>query len=84
MHMRTSIDIPDPLLHKARSVARSRKTTLRSILLEGLRSVLEREGQKKAPYELPDESFGQDGLVEGLAPTDWEQIRAAAYEGRGG
>jgi hypothetical protein len=82
--MRTSVDIPDPLLHKARLVARRRKTTLRSILLEGLRRVLEKEGQKKPPYELPDESFGQGGPVEGLAPTDWERIRAIAYEGRGG
>jgi hypothetical protein len=82
--MRTSVDIPDPLLNKARSVARKRKTTLRSILLEGLREVLEKERQKRPTYELPDESFGEGGLVEGLAPTDWEQIRATAYEGRGG
>ena len=83
-HMRTSIDIPDPLLNKARSVARRRKTTLRSILLEGLREVVEKDMKKPLAYVLPDESFGEKGLVAGLAPADWEQIRLAAYEGRGG
>jgi hypothetical protein len=35
--MRTSIDIPEPLLRRARAVARRRKTTLRAVLLDGLR-----------------------------------------------
>jgi len=82
-HMRTSIDIPDPLLKRARSVARKRNTTLRAVLLEGLSRALEDEGTT-APYSLPDESFGEGGLVEGLSPGEWDRIAALAYEGRGG
>ncbi len=84
VHMRTSIEIPDPLLRRARSVARKRNTTLRAILLEGLRRVVEQQSSDPKTYELRDESFGRGGLVEGLSATDWEQIRERVYEGRGG
>ena len=83
-HMRTSIDVPDALLNKARKVARERGGTLRELVIEGLRAVLER--QARAPrFRLRDASFfGKGGLVEGLDETDWERIRDLSYEGRGG
>jgi hypothetical protein len=80
-HMRTSLDIPDPLLRKAKAVARARKTTLRQLVLEGLRAVVERA---KSPYKLEDHSFGGRGLVEGVGWDDWEEILRRSYEGRGG
>jgi hypothetical protein len=81
--MRTSIDMPEALLAKAKEVARQRGTTLRELVLEGLRSVLDK--QARAPrFRLRDASFGKGGLVEGLDETDWEKIREISYEGRGG
>jgi hypothetical protein len=82
-HMRTSIDMPDALLAQARRVARSRGSTLRELVIEGLRGVLER--QARAPrFRLRDASYGKGGLVEGIDESDWERIRDASYEGRGG
>lgn len=81
-HMRTSVDIPDPILAKAKKVARARGLTFRELVLEGLRRVMQNEG--KGRFKLRDGAFGEGGLVEGLAESDWDRIRELAYEGRGG
>ena len=82
MHMRTSLDIPDPLLRKAKAIARARRTTVRQLVLEGLRRVLEQPAKKTERLE--DWSFGGKGLVEGLQWDDWDEILRRSYEGRGG
>jgi hypothetical protein len=82
-HMRTTIDLPDALFAKAKRAARARNTTLRTLVIEGLRLVTARDAA--APrFRLADASFGDGGLVDGLAETDWERIRDLAYEGRNG
>jgi hypothetical protein len=81
--VRTSIDIPDPLLRRARHLARRRGTTLREVFLEGLRSVVESERGGRAPYRVEDCSFGGDGLAEGLSWSDTARLRDLVYEGRG-
>lgn len=80
-HMRTSFDLPDALLSRAKRLARSRGTTLRAIVEEGLLAVL--KSSTSAPYRLPDTSFRGDGMVEGLGEADWSRIRDLAYEGHG-
>ena len=81
--MRTSIEIPDALLAKARQVARHRGTTLKQIVIEGLHAVVDQ--QAKAPrFRMRDGSFGKGGLNEGLDETDGDRIRELSYEGRGG
>jgi hypothetical protein len=82
-HMRTSIDIPDALLVRARRLAESRGTTLREVVLDGLRAVVEQGTRRPAPFRLRDAAFGEGGLAEGLDETDWDRIRDLAYEGRG-
>ena len=83
LHMRTSVELPDALLQQARELARARKTTLRALLLDGLRTVIERHQQSRRSYRLADCSYGEGGLVDELAPTDWDAIRDRSYEGRG-
>jgi hypothetical protein len=81
--MRTSIDMPDALLAKAKAIARQRGSTLRELVIEGLRNVLEK--QAKAPrFRLRDASFGKGGLADGLDETDWDRIRDLSYGKRGG
>ena len=81
--MRTSIDIPDSLLVRAKRLARERKTTLRALLIDGLREVL-KSGQRGARrYAMKDCSFGGEGLVDGLDWADNERLRDLTYEGRG-
>ena len=84
-HMKTTIDIADPLFERARKVAEREGTTLRALVEEGLRQVLERKTSTR-PFKLRDASFR--GSCKGFSPEfadgNWERIRAAIYEGRGG
>ncbi|MDX2010255.1 MAG: hypothetical protein SFW67_08700 [Myxococcaceae bacterium] len=81
--MRTTLELPDPLLRKAKKLARERKVPFRTIVAEALTRFL-REPEAPTPFRLPDRSFRGDGLVADLADADWERIRDLAYEGRGG
>ena len=80
-HMRTSIDLPDALMARAKRLARRRGTTLRALIEEGLLAVL--KSQASEPFRLPDTSFRGDGMVDGLSEADWSRIRDLAYEGHG-
>ncbi|MBW1816753.1 MAG: DUF2191 domain-containing protein, partial [Deltaproteobacteria bacterium] len=47
--MKTTVDIPDNLMRKAKAVAARQKITLRALIEEGLRKVLrEPEGEREA------------------------------------
>lgn len=81
MHMRTTIELSDALLRRVRRLASRRGTTMKALIEEGLRRVL--EDDRPPAYRLPDLSYGSGGAPEGLDPTDWERIRDIAYEGRG-
>jgi predicted transcriptional regulator len=80
--MRTSFELSDALLDRARKLAKRRGTTLRAVLEEALRRFLA-EGDAPQPFRLRDVTFGEAGLTEGLSEHDWERIRELAYEGRG-
>lgn len=81
-HMKTTIEISDPLLEEAKRVAAREKTTLRSLVEAGLRVVL-RDRRRRTRFRLRDASFRGKGLSPEFANADWERIREAAYEGRG-
>jgi hypothetical protein len=80
--MRTSVDIPDPLFRRAKQLARARGTTLRQLLLDGLRAIVERT-PTTGSYRMKDCSFGEGGLVEGLSWTDSERLDELVYGDRG-
>ena len=82
-HMKTTVEIPDPLAEEAKAVARRDKTTLRTLIETGLRQVL-RERRRQVRFRLRDASFRGQGLQTGFHDEDWRRIREAAYEGRGG
>lgn len=81
-HMKTTIEIADPLLTEARDLARRERTTLRALIEEGLREVLKRQGAAQ-PFRLRDASFrGGRGLTPGFAAKGgWDRLRDAAYPG---
>jgi Arc/MetJ family transcription regulator len=83
-HMKTTIEIADPLLEDARRMAAEEKTTVRALVEEGLRRVLrERAAARKHGFRLRDASFGGSGLQAGVADGSWERIRGLIYDGRG-
>jgi hypothetical protein len=79
--MKTSIEISDPLLKRARALAARDGTTLRELVEAGLRLVIERD-ERSGPFRLRDASVGGRGLGEGLSYDDWGKILEIAYEGR--
>lgn len=83
-HLKTTVQIPDPLLVRAKAIARREKTTLAALVAEGLRGVVEaRSAPRGRRFELRDASFGGKGVNPEYA-SGWDTIRAAVYEGRGG
>ena len=84
-HMKTTIHIADGLIEEARKVARQEKTTLKSLVDEGLRKVVaERQDRKPGAFKLRRASFKGCGLQPHLAGATWDQILAIGYEERGG
>ena len=81
-HMKTTVDIADDLLNRAKQVAAAEKTTLRALLEEGLRAVL-RARRKGRRFRLRDASVDGDGPAEGVVEGDWDETRDLIYRGRG-
>jgi hypothetical protein len=54
-HMKTTLDLADPLFHAAKTMAAEQQTTLRALVEEGLRLVMDKRKENTAkPYVLPD------------------------------
>ncbi len=81
-NMKTTIDIAQPVLDRARTLAARNGTTLRELVEEGLRRVLEEE-TKARPFRLRKASFKGRGLSPETRDLSWERLRQLAYEGRG-
>jgi len=81
--MKTTIEIADALLDEARRVAGREKTTVRSLVEQGLRRVLQ-ERRAHAAFRLKKATFRGRGLQPDVADAGWERIRALAYDDRGG
>ena len=82
-HMKTTIELSDALLEAAKRHARARGTTLRAMVEEGLRAVLNREAST-ASFSLKDASVHGRGLRPEVREGGWERIAEIVYEGHGG
>lgn len=80
--MKTTIDIAAPVLERARRLAARRGVTLRELVEEGLRRVVDGEREARA-FRLREAEFQGKGLAPEAAGLSWERLRQLAYEGRG-
>ena len=80
--MKTTIEISDSILSKAKQLAREQNVTLRSLTEEGLRKVIEERSARELCHVDPV-TFRGKGLSPEFRGATWEKIRDAAYEGRG-
>lgn len=82
-HMKTTVDIADPLLDEAKRIAIREGTTVKALLEQGLRQVLS-ERKAGGVFHLRKATFRGRGLQSGMAHLSWDRVRDLAYEGRGG
>lgn len=80
--MKTTIDIADGLLTRARRLAAKRGTTLRAVVEDALRRGLAAERSAEPAAPLQTHTFRGRGLQPGLSWDDWSTIRAMGYAGR--
>ena len=82
--MKTTVEIPGPLLDAAKRFAARSGTTLRALVESGLRRILEDQALSADAFRLPDRSVAGKGLRPEYQDAEWSEVRSAAYEGRGG
>lgn len=80
--MKTTVEIADALLERARKHAAHTGQPVRALIEEGLRKVLDTEPGGKA-YRLPDLSVGKTGAADPLEALSWQDLRGEIY-GEGG
>lgn len=73
-HMKTTLDISDPLFNSAKALAQQSHTTLRALVEEGLRRVLSDSRNKaKTAFKLQDARVrGKRILI--ADPRQWQQM----------
>ena len=76
--MKTTVDIQDELLARAKRHARRTGRPLRSVVEEGLRQVLS-NAAPRPPYWLADESVGESGGRDPLEAYSWQDLRGVIY-----
>jgi hypothetical protein len=76
--MKTTVEIADPLLSEARQIAAREGTTVRALIEEGLRRVLD-ERKTSAPFRLRRVTFRGQGLQADLVGAPWDRIRDLIY-----
>jgi Arc/MetJ family transcription regulator len=81
-HMRTTIELSDALLSRVRRIMAKRKTTLRALVEEGLRRVVE-EDRAATAFQLRDASFkGPAGFASGAGPEDIQRVLREVNDSR--
>jgi hypothetical protein len=82
-NMKTTIDIADAILRDAREVAARDHTTLKDLVQEGLRRVLEERRPRRRAFRLRAVEPGAGGFQPEFADGDWHRLRDEIYRGRG-
>jgi hypothetical protein len=75
-HMKTTIEIADNLLIRAKARAREQRTTLRSLIERSLAATLD---QPLAIAEIKPVTFRGNGLSREFQDASWDKIRDAIY-----
>ena len=79
--MKTTLDLSDELLARAKRHAKRTGKPLRAIVEEGLRLALGVEAAAR-PYRLPDRRTGHPGDPNPLEGLSWQDLRHEIYGGR--
>ncbi len=75
-HMKTTIEIAEPLLLRAKARAREKRITLRSLIEESLAAALD---QPRSAAQVQPVTFMGKGLSREFEGASWDQIRDSIY-----
>lgn len=78
--MKTTLDLSDDLLARAKRHAKKTGRPLRAVVEEGLRLAL--EARPAGRYALPDRSVGRAGDPNPLESLSWQVLRDEIYGAR--
>lgn len=67
--MKTTIDLPDDLAEAAKGLARQERTSLRDLVVSGLRAEISRR-RDHATVDFHFPTYGGDGVQPGLDPAE--------------
>ena len=76
--MKTTIDVQDDLLARAKRHARRSGRSLRAVVEDGLRQTLAAPTVHRR-YRLPDLSVGNPGDADPLEAYSWQDLRGTIY-----
>ena len=76
-HMKTTVEIADDLLARAKRQARKERTTLRALIDDALRARLGRGGS--SAFRLRRHAVKGSGLQAGIGEGRWEDVRDLIY-----
>ena len=80
-HMKTTVELPEELFREVQRIARDEGVSMKSLMEEGLRAVLERH-RSTSRFRLADASVAGHGLHAEFQDASWDEMRAAAYGDR--
>lgn len=81
--MKTTVELSDELLQRARKAAKAQGRSLRDLIEDGLRQIL--QGQERRPeYKVEFPTFRGSGFTDAFQDADWTRIREEIYRGHGG
>lgn len=80
--MKTTLDIQDALLLRAKRLSKRTGRPLRALVEDGLRRVLEPNAGEEV-YVMPDRSVGTPGGSNPLEDLSWQDLRDEIYGARG-
>jgi Arc/MetJ family transcription regulator len=76
--MKTTIDIQDELIARAKRYAQRTGRPLRAVVEDGLRRVLS-DSTRNTSYKLPDRSVGDPDAKDPLETLSWQDLREEIY-----
>jgi hypothetical protein len=78
--VKTTFDLPSPLLDQAKALAAQRNVTVKELVISGLRKIIEESARPEKPFKLQTASVKGKGLQQGVQQMSAAQLIAFSYE----